>query len=229
MSEITIPKSSFDIFNKILRAYHAFTINEALSVKNLSSKSNYSNSQIAKSNAFLLELKIIEKTDIGYKITAKGIEFVDTMKSGDKESAMKIFKEILEEYSFTKDLLKYLEFNPQPTREDIKDLFVERANANLEISDHRTGINGLIDMYRETGILNFELSKSEKEAKKKEPRKDKTTSKITKKDNEDVSGEYQAHKVQLNININLSIDEINKENIIKIRNFIKSIKEKKNN
>jgi len=184
MSEITIPKTSFDTFNKILRAYGAFTSTEALSIKDLASKSNYSNTQIAKSNAFLLELKLIEKIDNNFKITPKGIEFTKALRSNDEETAIQIFRGILEDYIFTKDLIKYLEFNPHPKKEEIKSLFIERSNAKLDIADHRTGINGLIEMYIVTGILNFKSTKPVIKQKKKVAKTIKYPDKISLKDKE---------------------------------------------
>lgn len=153
MVDLVIPKTSFNSFNRVLRAYYLTHSNTGLSIKEIAQKTGYNENQINKSNKFLKEIKFLEKVDNSFKLSEVGYNYAEKIRNNKEDEANEILFTTIREYKGIKLITNYVEVCEPVTREQLVGRIEEISSSDITIADHRTGINCLIEILLKSRIL----------------------------------------------------------------------------
>ncbi len=153
--DLILPKTSFETLKKIIRACNISYSPDGLTLGEISRNTGYSRSQLTKSNSFLIATSFLEKTNSKYKLTKIGLDYISLIDQDNME-ANKILQEIILNYEPINSILTYIKLNQPVTLENLKSRIADLSKSDLSISNHRTGINSLIDIMIESNIIKDE-------------------------------------------------------------------------
>jgi len=153
MSDLIIPKTSLETMKRVLLAYYLAFSEDGKTIQDVAKISGYIEVQINKSNKFLLELGLIIKIDNRFRLSDTGKDYIENVRLDKLEEAESILSGLIREYSNIKLVTNYVEIYKEVTIDDLRKRIESISSSNLKTADHRTGINCLIDILIEAGIL----------------------------------------------------------------------------
>ncbi len=153
MVDLFIPKTSFEVINKIIIAYYLSQSEDGVTIKEVVYNTGYVESQISKSNKFLIELKVLVKENNKFKLTIDGFNYAEHLRNNQKDESNSILFDLIREYPGIKLVTNFVEVHSSVSLDELVKRIEEVSNSDTNIADHRTGINCLIELLKESGVL----------------------------------------------------------------------------
>jgi len=156
MVELVIPKTSLEILKRVVRAYYLTHSDNGVTVKEVNQNTGYVESQINKSNKFLLVIKILEKINSKFKLTKEGYQYAELQREKKINDANRILFQLIKNYEAINLITNYVEVYETVTIDELIKRIADVSRSDTKIADHRTGINCLIEMLVESKVLDQE-------------------------------------------------------------------------
>lgn len=101
MMILIIPKTSFKTLNRVLKAYYLTHSEDGVMIKDVARNTGFAETQVNKSNKFLLEIRFLTKVDNKFKLTEDGCNYVSSLRDGNREESNKILENVMRKYEGT--------------------------------------------------------------------------------------------------------------------------------
>jgi len=151
--ELVIPKTSLEIMKKVVRAYYLTHSDNGVTVREVHQNTGYVESQINKSNKFLLVINILEKINSKFKLTKDGYQYAKLQRDKKIDDANRILYQLIKSYEAINLITNYVEIQETATYDELVTRIAEVSSSDIDIKDHKTGINCLIEILVESKIL----------------------------------------------------------------------------
>jgi len=155
MSDLIIPKTSFDTLNRVIIAYYLTHSNSGINVKDVAFKTGYVEAQISKSNKFLIQIKLLIKDGKKFKLSNIGLQYAEFFRNNDLDNANEILYNLIREYEAIRLITNFVEIYGSVSKKDLIKRIAGVTSSNVSVSDHKVGINCLIDIIVNSGILSL--------------------------------------------------------------------------
>lgn len=159
MEEFIIPKTSFDLVNKILKAYFITYSEEGVKAQEVSKRTGYSAAQIWKSNNFIIKIGLLSKINGKFILTPIGKEYANHLMNQREDEAYELLKDQMLQYKPIQYVIDFVRLEISVSLEQLRKRIIELAELNLQIADHKAGLKGITEILLATKILKYEDEK----------------------------------------------------------------------
>jgi len=156
MNSLIIPLTSYDIFEKVVRAFGIVYSENGIDIKDLILKTGCKKNNIYRNLSFLEEINFITSIDEKYLLTDIGKQYSDFLDNNQNEQAYEVIKEALLNYKQIQFIINYVKLERKISHNDLKNRIIELIGVSSVKKIHNAGINCLIQLLLNTRIINKE-------------------------------------------------------------------------